>query len=178
MKKICAILLAAMMLVSLTAVFATTLEAAGSDSTNINISVKQGTESTEIINVEVTWEDLSFEYTTGGRTWKPETHTFEYADGEWNKNEITNALTVKNHSNKALTAKLEIAECTDKAITFTGADTEARDLPTAVGTTRDGADQPTLTWNIGINGAPTINKGSSDMPTIAPVAATLTIAAA
>lgn len=177
MKKICAILLAAVLLVSLTAVFAaTTLTEAGSDKADINILVKQGTESTKIINVEVTWENLSFEYTTGGRTWKPATHTFEYEEGSWNKTEIANALTVKNHSNQALTAKLEIAACEDTAITFTGADTEARTLNSAVGTAVE--DAPSESWTIGIGGKPTIDAGSSAMPTIKPVAATLTIAAA
>lgn len=173
MKKICAILLAAVLLVSLTAVFATTLEAAGSNEATVTVHVA-GATADEVINVDVDWKALNFEYTPGGSTWDPATHKYTYKAGTWNQTTIENALTVKNHSNAALKAQLTLGTLdTSKGLTLTGADDAAKALATAVGT--DVADAPTLTWNIGITGTPVIDTAKADPSYSLTAVATVTI---
>lgn len=175
MKKICAILLAAVMLVSLTVAFAageiTELEP-GTSTANVNVAVN-GTAAAEVIYVDVTWKPLNFTYTTGDSTWKPATHEYEYAVGDWAAKTIEEALKVVNHSNTALTAKLTFSELSDtmKGVTLTGAD--AKDLATAVGTAV--ADAPSLTWNIGVAGTPNIDTKAADPSYNLTAVATVTI---
>lgn len=177
MKKICAILLAAVMLVSLTVAFAageiTGLDP-GTSTADVNVAVN-GTAAAEVIYVDVTWKPLNFTYTTGGSTWKPATHEYEYAAGGWAAETIEEALKVVNHSNTALKAKLTFSELSDttKGVTLTGADADAKDLATAVGTAV--AVAPSLTWNIGVAGTPTIDTTAADPSYNLTAVATVTI---
>ena len=59
-----------------------------------------------IIAVDVTWEDMTFTYTDGDKTWNPDTHEYDTTEGSWGK-EVTDAvrsITVTNHSNAQIKA--------------------------------------------------------------------------
>ena len=63
-----------------------------------------GAESPVTISADITWEDMTFDYTEGEKTWNPETHQVDQADGKWTSD--TKAITVTNHSNVGIMAKL------------------------------------------------------------------------
>ncbi len=65
-----------------------------------------GTSAGTIIAVDVTWEDMTFTYTDGDKTWNPDTHEYDTTEGSWGK-EVTDAvrsITVTNHSNAQIKA--------------------------------------------------------------------------
>lgn len=65
-----------------------------------------GTSAGTIIAVDVTWDDMTFTYTDGDKTWNPDTHEYDTTEGSWGK-EITDAvrsITVTNHSNAQIKA--------------------------------------------------------------------------
>lgn len=60
-----------------------------------------GSNGGTIIAVDVTWEDMTFTYTDGDKTWNPDTHEYDTTKGSWGKSapEIERAIFVTNHSN-------------------------------------------------------------------------------
>ena len=115
-----------------------------------------GTAADEKISVDIVWDAMDFTYTAPSQgTWNPATHAYEGAtEGGWSDN--TPAITVKNHSNVAVTATLGFTADVDGVIgTFTEASGTANDnilnLATAEGT--EVANAPTATANFGISGA-------------------------
>lgn len=72
---------------------------------------KAGAESPVTISADITWEDLTFDYAEGEKTWNPETHQFDQADGKWASD--TKAITVTNHSNVGIMANFDFATAVD-----------------------------------------------------------------
>ena len=70
---------------------------------------KAGAESPVTISADITWEDMTFDYTEGEKTWNTETHQVDQADGKWTSD--TKAITVTNHSNVGIMAKLHPHHC-------------------------------------------------------------------
>lgn len=65
-----------------------------------------GSNGGTIIAVDVTWDDMTFTYTDGDKTWNPDTHEYDTTEGSWGE-EITDAvrsITVTNHSNAQIKA--------------------------------------------------------------------------
>lgn len=72
---------------------------------------KAGAESPVTISADITWENMTFDYAEGEKTWNPETHQFDQADGKWTSD--TKAITVTNHSNVGIMANFDFATAVD-----------------------------------------------------------------
>ena len=72
---------------------------------------KAGAESPVTISADITWEGMTFDYTEGEKTWNPETHQFDQADGKWTSD--TKAITVTNHSNVGIMANFAFTTAVD-----------------------------------------------------------------
>ena len=126
MKKFLALLLAVMMIASMSV----TAFAAGSSNINdaaaypenasktgvvkVNSSVGQGEDIETVYYIEITWQELNFEFKFDDAekiVWDPTAHAYVVKDGEttrdlsgeWTKKQIDDAITVKNHSNAGVT---------------------------------------------------------------------------
>ena len=91
---------------------------------------KAGAESPVTISADITWEDMTFDYTEGEKTWNTETHQVDQADGKWTSD--TKAITVTNHSNVGIMAKFNFAPEGDIEGSFTkdGTSTDKLELDT------------------------------------------------
>lgn len=72
----------------------------------VNGKYVAGTSAGTIIAVDVTWDDMTFTYTDGDKTWNPDTHEYDTTEGSWGE-EVTDAvrsITVTNHSNAQIKA--------------------------------------------------------------------------
>lgn len=111
-----------------------------------------------VYSVDITWGAMEFTYTQGeAGAWLPEEHRYA-DDGESVWSSDSNTITVKNHSNAAVTATLSYtaaAGYTGITGSFTETSGTANDgvlsLPTAVGTTYTNA--PTATATLMLSGA-------------------------
>lgn len=110
-----------------------------------------GAESPVTISADITWEDMTFEYTEGEKTWNPETHQVDQADGKWASD--TKAITVTNHSNVGIMAKFNFAPEGDIEGSFTkdGTSTDKLELDT-IKNLDEGSAAPSDTMNFGITG--------------------------
>ena len=160
MKKLITVILAAAMLctMSLTAFAATVTTGTGSDSADVKGTYQAGTPGSTVYRVDISWGAMEFTYTDGAAgVWDPETHAYGTAgSGSWSS--TTNAVTVTNHSNAAVTATLSYApEASYSAISGSFAETSgtANDgiltLATAEGTTA--ANPPSATATLNLTGA-------------------------
>lgn len=109
MKKIISFALSIMMIATMSVTaFAETIT---SDNGNASIPVtgtyqSGGTAGEGTISVDVSWSSMEFTYTGASQgTWNPASHTYDNGtNGGWSTNKGT--ITVKNHSNVAVTATL------------------------------------------------------------------------
>ena len=110
-----------------------------------------GAESPVTISADITWEDMTFEYTEGEKTWNPETHQVDQADGKWTSD--TKAITFTNHSNVGIMAKFNFAPEGDIEGSFTkdGTSTDKLELDT-IKNLEEGSAAPSDTMNFGITG--------------------------
>lgn len=71
----------------------------GTAGTNITVNGKYqaGAESPDVISVDISWEDMNFEYTEGEKTWNPTTHQYDQTPGKWSN--TPKYIYFKNHSN-------------------------------------------------------------------------------
>lgn len=103
-RKVFAAFLALMLLMGLS----TVAYAAGSDSTHtamgsetigVEGSYSGSDTAATVYSVKIEWGEMTFTYeTTGDKTWNPETHTYNFTDGDgWKA--TGNDVTVTNHSN-------------------------------------------------------------------------------
>lgn len=67
---------------------------------------KQISEPT-VISVDITWDEMSFSYNEGQKTWDPENHVLSEKSGSWSGLEKT--ITVTNKSNRAIKAEFSFA---------------------------------------------------------------------
>ncbi|HBM26219.1 MAG TPA: hypothetical protein DD359_04290 [Ruminococcus sp.] len=112
---------------------------------------KAGAESPVTISADITWEDMTFDYTEGEKTWNPETHQVDQADGKWTSD--TKAIAVTNHSNVGIMAKFNFAPEGDIEGSFTkdGTSTDKLELDT-IKNLDEGSAAPSDTMNFGITG--------------------------
>lgn len=110
-----------------------------------------GAESPVTISADITWEDMTFDYTEGEKTWNPETHQVDQADGKWTSD--TKAIAVTNHSNVGIMAKFNFAPEGDIEGSFTkdGTSTDKLALDT-IKNLDEGSAAPSDTMNFGITG--------------------------
>lgn len=133
MKKLFAIALAIVMMLSMaTTVFATTVDTDGGKADiNVNATYQDGVATVSKISVDVSWEAMEFTYSVGGtKNWDEKTHT--YTDNTTSSWSDGKTITVTNHSDSAI--KVEFTFKADTAYnTVTGGfDNETINLPSAV----------------------------------------------
>lgn len=110
---------------------------------------KAGAESPVTIFADITWEDMTFNYTEGEKTWNPETHQVDQADGKWNSD--TKAITVTNHSNVGIMAKFAFAPNGEIEGSFTKDSTPIDQLTLdTIKNLEEGSAAPSDTMNFGI----------------------------
>ena len=157
MKKLCTLFLAIIMIATLALpVFAEESVDANGGSANVNVNgVVQytGSSETQIISVDVAWENMTFTYVEGVHFgWNPETHEYAGAyEGYWENDRAD--ITVTNHSNTEVNATLSFESGVD---TVSGAFTEGSgtmddgvlELASAVDTEVEEAPTATATFNI------------------------------
>lgn len=157
MKKLYSLLLAIMMIATMALpVFAEESVDANGGSANVNVNgVVQytGSSETQIISVDVAWENMTFTYVEGVHFgWDPETHEYAGAyEGYWENDRAD--ITVTNHSNTEVNATLSFESGVD---TVSGAFTEGSgtmddgvlELASAVDTEVEEAPTATATFNI------------------------------
>lgn len=157
MKKFCTLFLAIIMIATLALpVFAEESVDANGGSANVNVNgVIQytGSSETQIISVDVAWENMTFTYVEGVHFgWNPENHEYAGAyEGYWENDRAD--ITVTNHSNTEVNATLSFESGVD---TVSGAFTEGSgtmddgvlELASAVDTEVEEAPTATATFNI------------------------------
>ncbi len=104
-----------------------TIGKGGSAVKDVKATYSAGDSATIVYSVDITWGEMSFTYNDGA--WDPDTHKY---DASWSSK--GNTVTVTNHSNTAVTAKLSYTAAdnyTDIAGKFEKGELN---LATAVGT--------------------------------------------
>lgn len=148
MKKLFSTMIAlAMLAATPLTVFATGNSSNTGGNTEIDVNGKyiEGNAAT-MISVDITWDDMSFEYNDGERTWDPNKHEYITSGGSWTNEKKT--VNVKNHSNTAVKAEFSFASSLDG---ITGSfDNKTLQLETAVGKAVENA--PAASTNFGISG--------------------------
>lgn len=122
MKKLFALLLAIMMMatLSVTAFADVTNKSEGSYNVPISGTYTPGSSSGSTISVDIIWTEMNFAYTAASQgTWDPATHSYTGGTaGSWSA--TTGDITVKNHSNAAVTATFAWQQNTAVSGTITG----------------------------------------------------------
>lgn len=149
MKKLFSTMIAlAMLTATPLTVFATGSSSNTGGNTEIDVNGKyiEGNAAT-MISVDIAWDDMSFEYNDGERTWDPNKHEYITSGGSWTNEKKT--VNVKNHSNTAIKAEFSFASSLDG---ITGSfDNKTLQLETAVGKAVENA--PAASTNFGISGS-------------------------
>mgnify|MGYP004627542913 CR=1 FL=1 len=142
-------------LVTVTAFAADTTTINGESRTatkEVTASYRSGAGGGTVYSVDITWGSMAFTYSAGsGRTWNPATHTYSSGGaGGWSNS--GNTVTVTNHSNAQVTAKLDYASETG----FTGISGSFGNKSTMTLKTAEGtqfANAPTDTAALTLSGA-------------------------
>ena len=146
-KAITSILTLAMITSMSVPAFADTNNTGGDSNIQVTGEYRDGDASPETISADITWEEMTFNFTEGEKTWNPETHQVEQAAGAWDT--VPKAITVKNHSNVGITAKFTFAP---QGNIQGGFDIDTLNLETAVGTESENAPTAEAKFSI-IGGA-------------------------
>ena len=129
----------------------------GDSSIQVTGEYRDGAASPETIAADITWEDMTFNYTEGEKTWNPETHQVDQADGTWSGG--AKAITVTNHSNVGIMAKFAFAPNGDIVGSFTKDSTPTDQLTLATAGSTEVAAAPTGTVNFAITGGTITQSG-------------------
>lgn len=122
----------------------------GSDSAPVKGTYVPGSAATTVYSVDITWGSMEFTYTDASDgVWNPEDHTYSGAKAAgWTCADDANKITVTNHSNAVVTAKLSYETAAGYA-GIEGSFTESSlRLDTAVGTARDAAPSKSTELNL------------------------------
>lgn len=154
-KLLTALLCATMLTTSTVTAFAADTSPNTNTGGNTNIEVKgtyqSGSTEGNTISVDIIWGSMEFTYKAGSTgTWNPGSHSYDGSvnAGGWTDKRV--GITVKNHSDTAVTASFKFEANTEAKVTTTGTfytlgigefeevtGTAELKLPTAVGTTRN-----------------------------------------
>lgn len=150
MKKIVSLILSVVMSMSLgiSAFAADTTIPTGDQNIDVEARYQDGTTTTTVYSVDVSWGAMQFTYTeSGAMTWNPATHTYtSNTTGGWSAN--GNTVTVTNHSNAAVTASFAFSAL-DAYNTVTGSfDIDSETLDAGVVDGYENADKVTATLNL------------------------------
>ncbi len=142
MKKIFALILTFALALTAASVpaFAETIGKGGSADKDVKATYSAGDSATIVYSVDITWGEMSFTYNDGA--WDPDTHKY---DASWSPK--GNTVTVTNHSNTAVTAKLSYTAAKNYTDISGKFEKGELSLATAVGTDISNAphDSDTLT---------------------------------
>lgn len=111
MKKLLATLLAAVLMISamsVNAFAATTVTTEGNTTADITAKFSEGT-NLDAYKATITWGSMAFTYTTSGKTWNPDTLTWDTTGTPgWSNDGSDKAgqIIVTNYSSQAITAKI------------------------------------------------------------------------
>lgn len=164
MKKITAIILSLVMALCLTATaFATGLTTDNTEANVTGVYQAGNIADTDVYKVNIKWGSMAFIFKGqdgGTRTWDPETHTWDAAGAtdpaRWIITAPDDQVTVTNHSSKKVNVTFDLVKAADtpnniKATLKDGSgDLTSTTLPTAVGTTVEGA--PSVTGTVALTG--------------------------
>lgn len=155
MKKLLVLSLAIVMMFAMASTcFAADVQfgAVGEKSADVKVTYTAGDGAAATYAVDVTWGDLTFEYTQSNQVWDAENHVEKDADESASKwTQTTANIEVKNHSNVAVKSTITYtagAANGTATFTLTGGDTQT--LAAATPET-----QPTHTATLTASGAPT-----------------------
>lgn len=143
MKKATALILALILVMSLsTSALAATITT-GDQNIDVKGKYLDNTKTPTVYSVDVSWGAMQFTYTeSGAMTWDPANHTYtDSTSGSWTAN--GNTVTVTNHSNAEVTATF-VFEALDDYNDITGKfDVESEKLDAGVENGYDAADSVT-----------------------------------
>ena len=157
MKKLLAGVLALALAASMAVPAFAETTTGGNSSIQVTGEYRDGAASPETIAADITWEDMTFNYTEGEKTWNPETHQVDQADGTWSGG--AKAITVTNHSNVGIMAKFAFAPNGDIVGSFTKDSTPTDQLTLATAGSTEVAAAPTGTVNFAITGGTITQSG-------------------
>ena len=136
-------------------------QAPANQSIDVQAKYEDSTQRPVVYKVDMEWGVMEFTYHEAGtNTWNPETHQYELnVDGSWSSQ--GNTVTVKNHSNTAVTAALsfQAADGLDVEGTF---DKNTLELASAEGTAADAP--PAGTAALTLSGR--LDPGAEEMHTV------------
>ena len=158
MKKILALVLAVMMVMSLS-VTAFAVGNGESDSTDVKATYNSGADAGKIYSVDISWSGMSFTYTDADTIWDAATHTYvATSEPYWSEGTIT----VTNHSNDAITATASytaVEEYKDITMTFSAESVTVATADNGV----DGAAGTAVTETITVKPEGALAEGVTDV---------------
>ena len=113
MKKVLAMFLALVLVLSMSTVALASSGVTGDTEQNIVVTVTEG-EVNHIRSINIEWDSLVFTYTKGDKTWNPGQQKYDEAAGTWGNNRNTATVTVTNKSDEAITVSAAITGQDDK----------------------------------------------------------------
>ena len=169
MKKLFALILAVLMIASLSVIgFAAEVDGGTTGDVNVNVTDKNGNQLkdedvTDIYYIVVSWNKLNFTFVTeqsiGDLKWDAENHKYANLVGQWkDADNDGSVITITNHSNATVNISAAFAndsKTSDVNLGVTAALTNGdKTLQSAVGTTV--ANAPYTTYTVSVNGTPTM----------------------
>lgn len=128
--------------------FAAETNNGGNTTADVQGKYQAGAEAPETISAEIEWDAMNFTYSEAQKVWNPEKHQYEQADGVWSQEKKN--ITVTNHSNVGITAKLSFAGEYISGCGFIRGSFDNALLRLEAATGTEVADAPTATAKFGI----------------------------
>ncbi|MBQ8718898.1 MAG: hypothetical protein IJY66_06505 [Clostridia bacterium] len=121
-------------------------------SADVKVEYRAAVTPSTVYSVDIRWGSMAFVYTAGSvGTWNPNTHAYEgQTSGAWTCAQGANVVTIINHSNTALTAKLSYQPLANYTAVQGAFNNTSLPLASAVGTSQ--ANAPTATGTLTLQG--------------------------